>query len=61
VAKKPNYNFEKRRKELEKKLKREKKQEAKKRRRGEDATSPPDAPASPAPNEGDEGSITPVD
>jgi hypothetical protein len=59
VAKKPNYNFEKRRKELEKKMKREKKQEERKRRKGESATSEPVESTLPRSTEAVEGAVTP--
>ena len=52
LPKKPNYNFEKRRKELEKKTKREMKQAEKRRRKGESATSQPEESALPVPDEG---------
>jgi hypothetical protein len=61
MAKKPNYNFEKRRKELEKKMKREKKQEERKRRKEESATSEPVESALPTPDEGVGGAVTSVE
>jgi hypothetical protein len=61
VAKKPNYNFEKRRKELEKKVKREKKQEERKRRKEGSATSEPVESALPTPDEEVSGAPTPVE
>jgi hypothetical protein len=61
VAKKPNYNFEKRRKELEKKMKREKKQEERKRRKEGNAPSEPVESALPTSTEGVEGAVTPVE
>ena len=49
LAKKPNYNFEKRKKELDKKAKREEKMLRKRENaaRGEDDVSPDDASAAP--------------
>jgi hypothetical protein len=47
LARKPNYNFEKRKKEMDRKAKKDAKHEEKLRRKREQALSEPVAPAGP--------------